>query len=312
MSMGYLLTDFIEAHEGRMLTRTWEEPRHDKRLRANLFKVISRTILSLGRVPLPLVGSFTIDDCGFLSLTNRPLTLELHQLENEGSTIDIQRNLTYTITEFYVIDLLHCHRTRSNLQPNAIHDEFDGLYEAGAMTAMQMVSSHRIFKQRLRHGSLALTSTELHHSNILVDKDWHITGLVGLEWACARPIEMQHPPYWLATHSIDNMDVDAYEQPHQEFMITFEEEETRLHSMCQNYDNYKKGRANVMRKGWKNGNIRYSLALASPTGLTSLLYFGRSLRKMTKKNEFIVTKSRYDIPLQIPNSMVIKTSPPHE
>ncbi|KAI9841636.1 MAG: hypothetical protein M1837_000483 [Sclerophora amabilis] len=283
LGVGYLLTDFIET--GRMLTATWEESRSDKLLRANLFRDLSRIMLSLGSIPLPRIGSFTLDDHGFLSLTNRPLTLDLHQMENENIPIDIPRELTYATTESYVVDLLHCHRTRIIHQPNSIHDEKDGLYQVSAMTAMGAVPVFEHFFDRcLRNGPFALTLTDLHHSNIFVDENWHITHLVDLEWACARPVEMQHPPYWLTDQSVDTINIDAYNPIHREFLDIFQKEEALRHLTLNNHDTGNNiprqtdtewtdtRRTDVMRRGWKNGTFWYSLALDSPTGLPHLLY----------------------------------------
>jgi hypothetical protein len=60
-----------------MLSKFWEEKRQDKSRRTSLFRDLSRIILSLGRIPLARIGSFTLDNEGVLSLTNWPLTLQL-------------------------------------------------------------------------------------------------------------------------------------------------------------------------------------------------------------------------------------------
>ncbi|KAI9837157.1 MAG: hypothetical protein M1837_003118 [Sclerophora amabilis] len=235
LGIGYLLTDFIEN----------------------------------GRLPLPRIGSFTIDNNGFLSLANRPLTLELHQLENEGIPIDIPRNFTYSTTEQYVMDLLYCHRTRLAYQPNAIHSKIDGLEQISAMTVMETVFSH-FFNRSLRHGPFALTLTDVHLSNIFVDDEWHVTSMVDLEWACTRPLDMQHPPYWLTSQSVDAIDADAYDQMRQEYMKIFDTEETKLRPIGSANDSFRW--TENMRRGWESGNFWYCLALDNPTGVNGLLY----------------------------------------
>ncbi|KAI9848894.1 MAG: hypothetical protein M1837_006410 [Sclerophora amabilis] len=271
LGVGYLLTDFIEERDGSMLTKTWEQRRQDKTLQANLFRDLSRIILSLGHLPLPRVGSFTIDDGGFVSVTNRPLTLGLHKMENDDIPIDIPRHLTYSTTESYVLDLLHCHRMRLTHQPNAVHSRHDGVNQVSAMTVMETVFSH-FFDRRLRYGPFVLTLTDLHHSNIFVDDQWHITGVVDLEWACTLPLEMQHPPYWLTSQSVDTIDVDLYDQIRLDFMDIFEQEERKLHLKEQGHGKEVCRRADIMRKGWESKNFWYCLALWSPTGLHYLLY----------------------------------------
>lgn len=92
-----------------MLSKSWEEKRHDRNRRTNLFRDLSRIILSLGRIPLTRIGSFTLDNAGELSLANRPLTLRIHELENGGIPINIARGDSYTAVEPYILDLLAYH-----------------------------------------------------------------------------------------------------------------------------------------------------------------------------------------------------------
>src|SRR5580700_2489332 len=84
LGVGYLIMDYIEETDGKMLSESWEKLRHNQNRRTNLFRDLSRIILSLAQLPLPRIGSLTIDDRGILTLSNRPLTLRLHHLENEG------------------------------------------------------------------------------------------------------------------------------------------------------------------------------------------------------------------------------------
>jgi len=95
-----------------MLSKSWEEKRQDKSRRTNLFRDLSRIILSLGRIPLARIGSFTLDNTGVLSLSNRPLTLRLQILENRGISINMTRENTYTAVEPYILDLLAYHDSR--------------------------------------------------------------------------------------------------------------------------------------------------------------------------------------------------------
>ena len=75
--IGYILVEFVDETQGAMLSNTWKEGRHDCTLRTNLFRDLSRIFLGLCRSPLPAIGSFTIDNYGFLHLTNRPLSIEI-------------------------------------------------------------------------------------------------------------------------------------------------------------------------------------------------------------------------------------------
>ncbi|KAF2804498.1 uncharacterized protein BDZ99DRAFT_397976, partial [Mytilinidion resinicola] len=81
--------------------------------------------------------SLTIDDRGFLLLSNRPLTFRLHQLENKGIPIDIRRPTTYAPVEAYFLDLLSCHDRRIQHQANSIRDQSDGETQLSVPAAMR-------------------------------------------------------------------------------------------------------------------------------------------------------------------------------
>jgi hypothetical protein len=55
--------------------------------------------MALAGVPLPRIGSFVIDDDGFLSLNNRPLTVEIQDLENEQIPVDMARDYMYSTVD---------------------------------------------------------------------------------------------------------------------------------------------------------------------------------------------------------------------
>ena len=57
-----------------MLSSSWQQHRHDEHRRVNLYHSLAKIMLSLASVPLPRIGSWTMDDSGIISLTNRPLS----------------------------------------------------------------------------------------------------------------------------------------------------------------------------------------------------------------------------------------------
>jgi hypothetical protein len=258
-----MIVDCVE--EGEMLSESWDSLRHDRDRRANLFAGLSRIMLSLARVHFPRIGSLTIDNHGVLSLTNRPLTCTLQQLENYGIPTDIPRNLTYTTADSYLSDLLACHDNRLRYMPNSIYDVADGQQQLSALTVMRALLRH-FTDRNLRHGPFVLMLTDLHQSNIFVNSEWHITAIIDLEWACSLPIEMQHPPYWLTGSSIDRLvreELEAFESVHAEFMEAFETEER-----SSGKDDI--SHTQIMRKGWETGNFWYFSALDCLNGFYSL------------------------------------------
>lgn len=267
---GYLIMDLIEGSGIKMLSQTWDESRHCQRKRTNLYRDLSRVMLSMSHSALPRIGSWTLDLNGFLKLSNRPLTLRLHRLENEGIPTNIDRTLTYPATDGYYLDLLACHDSRIRHQPNSINDEEDGHSQMANLTMMRALLPH--FTDRtLRHGPFIFRLTDIHQSNIFVDEDWHIKCMIDLEWACSMPVETLHPPYWLTSCSVDNIvdeELESFSQARQEFMEVFEEEEKSFTP----FNGGALKRSTIMRNGWKVGNFWYFQALDDPKGLYNLFH----------------------------------------
>lgn len=203
-----------------------------------------------------------------MQLSNRPLTLRLHQLENAGIPTNIGRDLTYSSTYSYYSDILSCHDSRIRHQSNSIHDEEDGRAQMANLSMMRALLPH-FTDRELRQGPFFYRLTDLHQSNIFVDSEWHIKCLVDLEWACSLPVETLRPPYWLTGHSADSI-IDerlvTFSKAHEKFVEFFEEEEKqypRLFNTCVY-------RTNIMRKGWKVGSFWFFQALDSPKGLFNI------------------------------------------
>lgn len=249
---------------GRMLSDTWALQRGDEARRQHLFHDLTKIMIFLSRIPLLRIGSFTLNNNGFITLTNRPLTLRLQTLENEGIP-SIPRDSTYLSVEPYILDLLQCHDNRIHYQPNSIHDFEDGQQQMSALTMMHALL-HQIISRDLRNGPFVLTLTDVHQSNIFVDENWHITSLIDLEWACSFPIEQLNPPYWLTGRPVDDIrhgnHLQEFENVVNEFMDTFEIQEKKRQNASVGIS-----QAHVMRECWKRRSFWYFEAIHSPKGL---------------------------------------------
>jgi len=260
------LIEYIDRSRGKMLSETWEEGRHNIELRRNLFHGLSRTLLALTRIPLPKIGSFVLDDDGYLSLSNRPLTVQIQQLENEQIPVDIPRNITYSTVDSYINDILSFHESRLRYQSNAVSDVEDGFYQTSALMVMRSVWPC-YFRRDLLRGPFFLALTDVHQSNIFVDDNWNIKYFIGLEWACSRPVEMIHPPYWLTNQAIDLISQDDYQSLHEEFLDAFAEEEAKITPVSETLYLHP-----ILQQGWERGTFWCSLALNSPTALFKIFY----------------------------------------
>ncbi|KAF4987525.1 hypothetical protein FDECE_15401 [Fusarium decemcellulare] len=258
---GYLVLEHIT--KGQALSETFKEGRHDPEKRANLYRDLSGIMLRLAKLPLPRIGSWTMDNKGTLTLTNRPLTPALYELENAHIPTEIPRDLTYTTVEPYLLDLIACQDNLIRYQPNSIHEEGDGEKQLAALTAMRALLP-KFTDRQFRTGPFVFSLTDIQRGNIFVDEDWNITGIADVEWACARPIEMLGPPEWLSGRTLEEITFhySEFDSLHQEFVDAFEEQELEHHDTTEN--------AELMRECWSTGKFWYANALDAPDSLLSL------------------------------------------
>ncbi|KAJ5715482.1 uncharacterized protein N7483_012663 [Penicillium malachiteum] len=281
---GYLVTEFIEESQGSMLSNTWfDKEHHTSERRSNYFHSLTRILLSISKTSLPSIGSFLIDRNGDLILGNRPLTMEIQELENESITTDIPRDSTFSTIQSYVADILQMHDNRLRDQPNAVNDRNDSEYQMTALAAMRTIEP-LIFNRGLRRGPFIFSLTDMHQSNVFVDNEWNITCVIDLEWACSKPIEMVHPPYWLTDKGVDEIESEEYNIRREEFMTALRSEESKL----ENPQGRPYVHSEVMEQSWGSGALWYSLALTSPTGLFQIFY--NHIHSLLSDNEDLKSK----------------------
>lgn len=266
-----MLIEHIEKTQGNMLSDTWSEKQHDTKSRRNFFQSLSQILLSISKTPLPCIGSFIINKQGYLTLSNRPLLMELHQLENEGVPTDIQRDYTYSTVESYVADILGVHGNRLKHQPNAVNDVPDCGSQISALATMRTLLP-LFFNRDLRRGPFIFMLTDLHPSNIFVDDSWNITCLVDLEWGVSRPTQMAEPPYWLTNKGVDEIEVEEYDELRQELMSIMRMEEDKVEDLPADGKRTPLRLSEILERNWSTGAFWYSLALSSPTGLFRIFY----------------------------------------
>ncbi|KAJ3468186.1 hypothetical protein MRS44_002251 [Fusarium solani] len=242
--LGYLVIEHID--NGTLLSEDWAAGHSNDEKRANLFGNLSRIMLRLAKLPLPKIGSWTMDDN-----------------ENAEIPTDIPRDRTYTSVESYYLDLIACQDNRIRHQPNSVHDQGDGEQQLAALTGLRALLP-KFADRKHREGPFVLSLTDLHRSNIFVDEDWNITGIIDLEWACSRPVEMAGPPVWLSGRTLEEITFhsEEYGKFHEEFVDALEREEL---DQGESTDN-----AELMRESWETRKFWYSQALDSPNTLLAL------------------------------------------
>lgn len=264
-----MVLEYLGPETGQMLSDTFDIHREDQARRQRLFRGISQILLSLARIPQAQIGSFQFNANGIVSLANRPLSCSMMILENDGATRTIQRNDTFSCTDAFVSDTLTFHDQRFLSQPNAVYSEGDCRGQMAVKTLLRVLS-HLYIKQELRNGPFVLQLTDFHASNILVDNQWNVTGLIDLEWICALPSEMLEVPYWLTGHAIDQIkgeNLDQFDRVRQEFMCVFKEEERTTKSKAEHNITL----SEVMQDMWESKGVWFWHCVSSVNAMYFLL-----------------------------------------
>ncbi|KND92342.1 hypothetical protein TOPH_02948 [Tolypocladium ophioglossoides CBS 100239] len=276
LESGYLI---LSQAEGDMLALSWEDHRHDKSYRERLFRGLANVAISMNRTPLPRIGSFIFNTNGCITLSNRPLDLHFQMLENEGIPSGIPRQRTYAAVESYISDLLSFQDSKILNQPNAIHNKNDGECQLAALTALRAIM-HKFIRPEYREWPFFYTLSDLHQCNIFVDDQWNVQTIIDLEWAYSKPIEMQLPPYWLTSRSVDSFYDDEaiaeYETVLNEYFDIYEAEEKRRNGFLL--------RGPTMRHVWESGSFWYFQAVSVPKGMYNL--FSRHVQPRFNKQHY--------------------------
>ncbi|QUC22874.1 uncharacterized protein UV8b_07115 [Ustilaginoidea virens] len=259
---GYLI---LSEAKGEMLSLSWEKYRHDKSYRERLFLGLANVTLSLNRTPLSRIASLTLRPNGCVALSNGPLDLHFQMLENEGISSGIPRHRTYAAFEPYISDLISLQDSKMLHQPNSVRNFADGKRQLAALVTLRAVMPTFI-RPQYREGPFHLTLTDLDQSNIFVDGQWNIKTIIELEWACARPIEMQMPPFWLTSRAVDGFkdadEIAEYDAILAEYLEFSAAEEKRRNGVALE--------APIQRHVWRSGAFWFFHAALTPKGMFNL------------------------------------------
>lgn len=259
--------DWIEDDEVQMLSNTFRGS-HTTVQTENLYRSMSRIMISLAKIPQSRIGSWTITDDGQISLSNRPMLCWFNQLENWSIPTGIPRNMTYTNADSFHLDLLAAHDNRLLHQKNAVFDEDDAKSQAKDLVLMKALL-HQYTDRKLRNGPFVMQLTDIHESNLFVDKDWNIKYVIDLEWACSLPLEILSPPFWLTGKGIDQFyeqeELGRFSTHYNRFVDIFTQEEKSVREPEQIQSAF--SLATHMITALEDGRYWYSHALQSPKGL---------------------------------------------
>ncbi|PGH10647.1 hypothetical protein AJ79_05361 [Helicocarpus griseus UAMH5409] len=268
LDYSYILIDWIEDPSEEMLSKSFFEP-HTEEQTKNLYRGISEIMISLARLPQPRIGSWTINNEGHVTLTNRPMFCHLHMFENWSIPSGIPRNTTYTSADSLYLDLITGHDNRLLYQKNSAYNKLDAQTQAKDLVLMRALL-HQFTCRHLHSGPFIMQLTDMHASNIFVDKHWNIKHIIDLEWACSLSLADLQPPYWLTGKGIDEFEGAEYTEfknSYNQFVDIFEQVEAHTNTEPLHHGEGVYSRAALMKTALEDCRYWYFSALMSPKGL---------------------------------------------
>lgn len=90
----------------------------------------------------------------------------------------------------------------------------------------------------------------------------------------SSPIQTVGPPFWLTNQSVDNINVEEYDEVRQEFMTIMcaEEPQDSSQSLLRDQEGDPLRLSEILEQAWATGTFWYSMTLSSPTGLFRVFY----------------------------------------
>ncbi|POR37530.1 Uncharacterized protein TPAR_02269 [Tolypocladium paradoxum] len=231
----------IEADEPHVLDANISEQKLEF-----LYRQMANIILQLFTLAFPHIGSLVQDQGGHFSVSGRPLIQNMNSLvEFAGVSPTLLPSQRYsTSTEWYSA-MADMHLAQLTFQHNdAILDEED---------ARDKYVARQLFRRLASNGRLAigidaeddytresmfrLYSEDLRPSNVLIDKDLCVVGVIDWEFAYVAPAQFSFdPPWWLLLTSPEYWPggyapwMEAYEPRLDTFLSVMEEEEEKMRS----------------------------------------------------------------------------------
>jgi hypothetical protein len=207
-----------------------------------LLRQLANVLLQLSRLQFDRIGSLMEDGKGHISVSGRPLIQNMsHLMQFTGMPDAMLPSSAYSDIKSWYSALADMHIAHFTFQHNdAILDEDDARDKfVSRLLFRQLVSEDRLTSktddQDMRLPDIRLFSEDFRPSNILIDKDLRIAGVIDWEYAYAAPIQFsEDPPWWLLLMKPEEWPgayepwMQAYEPRLQTFLRILEDEERKL------------------------------------------------------------------------------------
>ncbi|KAF5560455.1 kinase [Fusarium phyllophilum] len=215
-----------------------------------LYRQMANILLQLSSLSFPRIGSLVEDEDGHISVSGRPLMQNMNSIldltGSPSSLLPAKDRPFATSTEWYST------MTEMNLiqlmfqQNNAVEDEDDARDKYVARQLFRNLASEGRLEAKASKSGFRLFSEDLRPSNVLIDKELKVVGVIDWEFAYAAPAEFSFdPPWWLLLKYPEYWPggyekwMEAYEPRFKTFISVLQDEERKLQSNRNTEDSLK-------------------------------------------------------------------------
>ncbi|KAK3332993.1 phosphotransferase family protein [Cercophora scortea] len=207
------------------------------------YRQMADVLLQLSRLKFPRIGSLDYDDQGKISVVGRPLTQNMNFMVELGSVLpELLPTKTYSNADDWYSALADMHLAQLTFQHNdAVEDEDDARDKYVARQLFRHLAAERRLTRQLGSeeddpsDDCTIFCEDLRPSNVLVDKDLRIVGVIDWEFAYVAPAQFaRDPPGWLLLKTPDDWPtayagwMEACRPRFEVFVRLLEEEEKKL------------------------------------------------------------------------------------
>jgi hypothetical protein len=238
-TLSHALTDPTRDDQHHMLDPNITEERLDF-----LYRQMASIIVQLSTLTFPRIGSLLEDKVGNISVTNRPLIMNMNKLADHARVPPwILPCGAFSTNDEWYSALADIHMAQLVFQHNdAIRDEEDARDKYVARQLFRRLAAEGRLSHGMGHhkykpdGTFRLWCEDLRPSNVLVDKDDRVVGVIDWEFTYAAPSQFTFdPPWWLLLTEPEWWEdgaypewMEAYEPRLQTFLRILDEEESKL------------------------------------------------------------------------------------
>ncbi|KAG8407868.1 hypothetical protein J3458_020179 [Metarhizium acridum] len=176
-------------------------PNVDEATLKMLYNQVAKILLQLSALEFPLIGALEETEKWSWEVTRRPLSLPMNELVRVGTLPrDKLPDTTFSSTSEYLQSLatLHVHHL-AHQRNDAVDSVADCQRKYVARHLFQkLANERRLLSSEYDEGPFKLWCDDLRPSNILLDANLNIVGVIDWEFSYAAPNEFTFaPPWWL-------------------------------------------------------------------------------------------------------------------